>query len=194
MKGLRIFAGTLAAVLAASAWAAATVAGVTFADATRLGNTELTLNGAGIRARLFFQVYAMGLYLPRRAPTPDAVLAQKGPKRIHIVCLRDLTADQFADALVKGIQHNHSEAETAALKPATDEFVETILSVKQAPKGTVILIDYNPDSGTQLSFEGKPRGKAIPGEAFYTALLKIWLGEHPAAGDLKDALLGRSPG
>jgi hypothetical protein len=32
---------------------------------------------------------------------------------------------------------------------------------------------------------------AIPGEDFYEALLKIWLGNKPVQADLKDAMLGK---
>ena len=34
----------------------------------------------------------------------------------------------------------------------------------------------------------------LPGEDFYKALLRIWLGDHPAQDDLKDALPGKMPG
>jgi len=44
----------------------AEVAGVKLDDKTRVGNAELVLNGAGLRKRVVFQVYAMGLYLPKK--------------------------------------------------------------------------------------------------------------------------------
>jgi hypothetical protein len=51
-----------------------------------------------------------------------------------------------------------------------------------------------PAAGTQLTVDGKPSGAPIPGEDFYRALLKIWLGEHPVQDDLKKALLGDMSG
>jgi len=39
---------------------------------------------------------------------------------------------------------------------------------------------------------GEPRGKPIAGEDFYRALLRIWLGDKPVDGDLKQGLLGRA--
>jgi hypothetical protein len=42
-----------------------------------------------------------------------------------------------------------------------------------------------------LTVGGKPAGQPIPGEDFYTALLRVWLGEDPAQGNLKEALLGK---
>jgi hypothetical protein len=38
---------------------------------------------------------------------------------------------------------------------------------------------------------GQPRGKLMPGDEFYRALLRIWLGEKPADGDLKKGMLGQ---
>jgi Chalcone isomerase-like len=47
-----------------------------------------------------------------------------------------------------------------------------------------------PNSGTVVSVDGKPVAEAIPDEAFYHAILRIWLGEEPADSNLKPAMLG----
>ena len=60
LRGL--FAGALC--LALGAQAAVEVADVRFEEQIRLGTNELQLNGAGLRTKVFFKVYAMGLYLP----------------------------------------------------------------------------------------------------------------------------------
>ncbi|PKO84878.1 MAG: hypothetical protein CVU17_01480 [Betaproteobacteria bacterium HGW-Betaproteobacteria-11] len=191
------------ALLAAPAWTLAetgiTVAGVHFQMTTKIDSpsTEntatLTLNGAGLRGVLFIKAYAMGLYLPRRTTTTADILALLGPKRIHIVALRDLSAEQFADALVKGIHKNHGEAELAILNPRLEGFRATLLAQGEAVKGTVILLDWLPDGTdgiTRLTVNGKHVGNPVPGEDFYQALLRIWLGERPAEGGLKRDLLG----
>lgn len=187
---------TLPALLAAFALSlagvapAAEVAGVKFEDKAKLGATELQLNGAGLRSRLFLKVYTIGLYLPEKQNAAEGVLALKGAKRLHIVTLRELTAEQFADALVSSIEKNHTEAELAPLKARIDEFRATILALNVAPKGAVVTLDWLPESGTRLSFNGQAKGKDIAGEDFYAALLKIWLGSRPAQEDLKELLLG----
>lgn len=180
------------ALLAATAAGAATdIEGVAFPDRAKLGDAELTLNGAGLRSKLFFKVYAAGLYLAEKKHGVDEVLALKGPKHLHIVTLRDLTAPQFADALEEGLHKNLSETELAPLQPRIEQFKAAILALKNAPKGAAIDIDWLPNAGTRLSFNGEKRGDDIAGEEFYRALLRIWLGEHPAQGELKEALLGR---
>ncbi|TRZ67110.1 MAG: hypothetical protein D4S02_05715 [Rhodocyclaceae bacterium] len=185
---------TLLAVLmclAGLAHGAVEVAGVKFEDMSRLGATELQFNGAGLRSRFILKVYAIGLYLTEKKTVAADVLALKGAKRLHVVTLRELTAEQFADALVEGIRKNHSDAENASLSARIEEFRGAILVVKTAAKGDVVSIDWLPDSGTRLSVNGRQQGKDIAGEDFYNALLKIWLGPKPAQDDLKDALLGK---
>src|SRR5687768_4236941 len=63
---------------------AAEVEGVKIDDKTRVGNADLSLNGAGLRKRVFFKVYTIGLYLPQRSATPAAILQSSGPKRVAI--------------------------------------------------------------------------------------------------------------
>jgi hypothetical protein len=172
--------------LAASA---ADIAGVSIDDKANVGTTELMLNGAGLRQRVFFKVYAMGLYLSKKTGSgPEAINAQ-GPKRILIHMLRDVDADQFIEALSEGIRANHSEPEAKALEPRVRELGAIMASVKEARKGMRIALDWTGDA-TQVLIQGKPAGGPIAGEDFYRALLRIWLGDRPVQDDLKKALLG----
>ena len=168
------------------------VAGVKFDDQTRVGNGETVVNGAGLRKKAFFKVYAMALYLPAKHGEAEAVLAASGAKRISISLLRDLTAKQFVDALEEGMTNNHSDAEMAALKDRLKQLSDTMLAIGEAKTGTTIVIDWLPDSGTRLTVNGQVKGKDIAGEDFYRALLKIWLGNKPVQDDLKQALLGKA--
>ena len=168
---------------------AAEVAGVRIDDKAQVGTSEVVLNGAGLRTRLYFQVYAIGLYLPQKGSTSAAILAQPGPKRVAIHMLRDVGADTFTEALADGIRANHSEAEARALEPRIKELAALMAEIKEAKKGMAITLDWT-GAGTQLLVQGKPAGRPIEGEDFYRALLQIWLGEKPVQDDLKKALLG----
>ena len=191
---MRTLLGALcAAILLSSAHAAVDVAGVTFEAQSQVGNQSLTLNGAGLRTRLFFKVYAMALYLSSRASDTQAVLDMPGPRRIDIVTLRDLTAKQFTDALTEGLQKNLSATELAAAQSRIDSFTATLLAIENAREGTRITIDFIPATGTSLLIDGAPAGAPIEGIDFFNALLRVWLGDKPAQDDLKQALLGKSP-
>jgi hypothetical protein len=180
----------LLALLLPLSVSATEVAGVKIDDKTQVANSDLALNGAGVRTRLFFQVYAIGLYLPQKGSTPAAILAQPGPKRVAIHMLRDVGADTFTAALADGIRANHSEVDAKALEPRIQELSAIMAEIKEAKKGMAIALDWLPASGTVMLVNGTPRGKAISGEDFYRALLRIWLGEQPVQEDLKKALLG----
>jgi hypothetical protein len=173
----------------ACAAGAAEVEGVKIDDKTRVGNADLTLNGAGLRKRVFFKVYTIGLYLPQKSATPAAILQSSGSKRVAIHMLRDVGADTFTEALADGIRANHSDAEAQALEPRVKQLGAVIAEIKEAKKGMAIALDWN-GKATQVVINGKPAGQPIDGEDFYRALLRIWIGEKPVQDDLKKALLG----
>ena len=165
---------------------AAEVAGVKFADEEQ----KLLLNGAGLRKRAFFNVYAIGLYLPdKKAGAADAI-GSPGAKRVALHMLRDVDAASFTEALIDGMRPNHDEATMKALEPRIAELSSIMNELKEAKKGMAVLLDWQPGAGTIVSVDGKPRGKPIAGEDFYRALLRIWIGERPVQDDLKKALLG----
>ncbi len=185
-----LLAGLLLATAVSAS--AAEIGGVAFDERATVAGQELVLNGGGVRTRLLFKVYAMGLYLPSRATSPEAVVSAAGAKRIRIVLLRDLEAKQFADALVEGLQKNHSPAALAALQPSIDALRNALLDMKEAKTGTAVVLDSLPGIGTRLTVDGRQRGVDMADEAFFPALLRIWLGDKPVDGDLKKALLGEA--
>ena len=178
-----------AALAAGGATLAAEVEGVRIDDKTRVANADLTLNGAGLRKRAFFKVYAMGLYVPQKTSNAAALLDQPGPKRVAIHMLRDVSADAFNEALADGIRANHSDADVKALEPRIKELGAIIAQVGEAKKGMAIHLDWT-GSETQVLVQGKPAGKPIAGQDFYRALLRVWLGDKPVQDDLKKSLLG----
>ena len=166
---------------------AAEVAGVKFDDKARVEGAELALTGAGLRKRLFFQVYAIGLYVQDRRGDP---VTQGGAKRVAIRMLRDVDAATFTQALVDGMRPNHDEATMRSLEPRIAQLSAIMADMKEAKEGMAIALDWLPGGGTRVTIDGKPAGQPIAGEDFYRALLRIWLGEHPVQDDLKKALLG----
>ncbi|HSL16905.1 MAG TPA: chalcone isomerase family protein [Methylomirabilota bacterium] len=56
--------------------------------------------------------------------------------------------------------------------------------------GDVVEIDIVPGAGASVAVNGDPMG-VIEGDDFGSALLAVWLGDHPPSDDLKVGLLGR---
>jgi hypothetical protein len=168
----------------------AEVEGVKLDPSAQVGGAALQLNGAVLRTRVFFKVYVAGLYVPQKSSSAATLLAQKGPRRVAITMLRNVDADTFSGALVEGLRANHSEAQMAAMKAQVDALTASFKAAGEAKKGDLIDLDFLPDSGTQLTVNGQARGSAIAGEEFFTALLRVWLGDKPADADLKKGMLG----
>ncbi|MEC5399751.1 chalcone isomerase family protein [Uliginosibacterium sp. H1] len=167
------------------------VGGVKLDDKVSVAGQELVLNGAGLRTRLMFKVYVIGLYLPVKTDSASTALAGNPPRRVQIVTLRELSGEQLADSLVESLQKNLSKPELEALGSRIESFRKTMLAVGKAPEKTVIRLDYLPERGTRLTVAETQRGEDIPGAEFYQALLRIWLGAQPAQEDLRAALLGK---
>jgi hypothetical protein len=76
---------------------AAEVAGVKLAERAQLGTSDLVLNGAGLRKRVFFKVYVASLDLPEKRSSPAEILALAGPKRVSITLMRKLSAERLVE-------------------------------------------------------------------------------------------------
>jgi Chalcone isomerase-like len=180
------------AVATTAAFAQAEVAGVKYPAAAAVNGQPLTLNGAGIRYKLIIKVYAAALYLPAKASTPDAVYGGAGAKRMHVVMLRDIDANELGKLFTDGMQKNATREEFGKSIPGTLQLAEIFAAKKKLFAGDTFFIDYTPGSGTVVSINGKPAGEPIKEPVFFTALMKIWLGSSPADWQLKEALLGQS--
>lgn len=183
----RKFVFLTAATLFAATALAVEVGGVKLDDKASVGGQELVLNGAGIRTRAFFKVYVGSLYVPAKAGDVAAVLA-KGPRRVQLNLLRNLSPEQLSDALVDGLKDNNSEAELAAVKAQTDQLVSIMKGFGEVKEGNVVTLDFV-DDATKIGLNGAAKG-SIPGEPFNRALMKVWLGDKPVQADLKKAMLG----
>lgn len=158
-------------------------------DRLRVGAQELQLNGMALRTRVIFKVYVAGLYLPQKTQSAQQALAP-ARKRMLLVLLRDVPAETFSASLVEGLKENTTEAEFGGLKPRVDELVGLMQKIGEAKKGMAIALDHEPGIGTRVLVNDAPLGRAIPGDDFYAALLRIWLGDRPVSPDMKKALLG----
>jgi len=189
--GFRFWWGLL--LLAAVNVQAAELEGVMLEDRVRVDNQELQLNGIALRTRyIYVKVYVAGLYLPEKATTARAAIDARGPKRIVLVMMREASADEFCESIEAGMRANNTEAELAQVREQIADLFAKIRGVAEARKGMRIVLDYaSSQAATTLFVDGAPQGKPMPGEDFYRALLRIWLGERPVQDDMKNALLGQ---
>ena len=183
---------TLAA-LSPSPADAATVAGVHFPESVTITpeGPALVLNGAGERKILMLRIYAIALNLTERASTLDDAVGIKGPKRMHMVMLRnEITAKQVHDHVIARIEDGTQPSEMAVMKSRLTELERIIATERVINLGGSIMLDFVPLRGTLIRVNGGLKGEPIPGEDFYNALLRIWLGDRARSLTLRDQLLG----
>ena len=178
----------IAALMFSPISAAREVAGVVLPETLQIPDnaTALHLNGAGIRKKAFFKIYVAGLYMPSHQTTPDHIVNLAGPKRIHMHFLyKEVKQEKLIKGWQEGFRNNLDDAGFEELAPRLTKFNSLFRTMK---RGEVIDLDYLPNVGTRVWINGELKGQ-IEGAEFYSALLKVWLGESPADANLKDAFL-----
>ncbi|MBN9463726.1 MAG: chalcone isomerase family protein [Burkholderiales bacterium] len=180
----------LAVVLAGVPARAVEIDGIDVAEAVQVDGTPLQLNGAGTRTVYIVKAYVAALYVPRRSASPEALLAQRGARRLSLTMLADLSADWIAERFVKALQANHRGPEFERLRPRLERLIDTMLTLGQTHKGERIDIDVV-GGATRVSVDGHALGPAVPGEDVFGAILRIFVGAHPLDEDLRRAMLGR---
>lgn len=189
-------AGALSVFVASPLPAAAQTfetAGVKYEPSVQVGGRSLQLNGAGIRYKAIFKVYTAGLYLPAKAATTEAVLAMQGPKKLHIVMLREIDGNELGKLFTRGMQDNAPREEFAKSIPGTIRMGEIFAAKKKLVAGENFGVEWVPGVGAQVLVNGKPTADPIKEPEFFNGLLRIWLGKSPADSALKESLLGRPP-
>lgn len=190
----RSLAGLLTAfalALPLAAGAQVTVAGVKYDESTDLRGAKVQLNGAGVRYKGPFKVYAAGLYVGKKVGSTEEVLAQGGPKRMSVVMLRDIDASELGKLFVRGVEDNMDRQAMAKLIPGLMRMSQIFSDHKHLKTGEHFTIDWVPGTGTVVSVRGVPQGEPFKEPEFFNALMRIWLGPVPADWKLKDSLLGK---
>jgi len=169
---------------------AQTVVGdATLPNTITMGGTELILNGAGMREKVVFDLYAGGLYLASKKSDAAAIINADETMALKLNIVSGMVSskkmidavDEGFDASMKG----NTSSLTSKIEQFKGFFNEKIV------KTNVFDIAYIKGKGTVVYKNGKEIG-AIEGLEFKKALFGIWLGNDPADNDLKDGMLGKS--
>ena len=175
--------------LLVSTGSAAELAGVFVDDKIQSGNGEtLVLNGLGLREKLWVDVYVGSLYLEKPSQDVAEILSRPGPCRVQLdFVYKKVSSKKLLEAWREGFEKNQDEQTLAQLKDRIDQFYG-YFSEDAVAKDRYIF-EYVPGQGTAISKNGQALG-TIAGEDFKSALLEIWLGNHPADKNLKKGMLG----
>jgi hypothetical protein len=184
---MRKLAAVALALCVATPALAKKVGGLDFADTVDVAGQKLFLNGGGVRKRFVVKVYAAALYLPTPLRDPAAIVAADVPKRVRMVFLRDVKRSQVMDAYREGFEKNSAGPGLPALVANLETIAPAIPDLRD---GSEMSVTYVPGEGTTVEAAGG--GKVtVPGKEFADAMFRNWLGDEPADGGLKAAMLGK---
>lgn len=162
-----------------------------YASDTTVAGETLALNGAALRKKLFFKVYAAGLYLKTPTQNVADVMSDAGPARVRLGLLRDVSGESFIEALDDGLKANLTPEKEQAVAKELDELRTIMKQIGDVKVNDLVDFDYAPATGTTVSLNGRPVGNAIGGgRALYNAVLAIWLGDKTIDNTLKTGMMG----
>jgi hypothetical protein len=181
-------------ILGAMAWGNAyaqtvELAGVKFEPTVNVGGTAIQLNGAGIRYKAIFKVYAAGLYLPKKTKVINEALNMPGAKRISVTMLRDIDANELGRLFSRAIEDEIPKQDYVKVLPDVLRMSQIFTDYKNLKSGDTFTLDWVPGSGTVISIKGKSSGEDFKSPEFYHALMSIWLGKTPPDYKLKEAMM-----
>ena len=167
---------------------AETINKVSIQEATECSGNELTLNGAGIRKKLFIKLYVASLYVANKSDQTEQLLgmSQAMCMRLHITSGK-ITSKKMIKATREGFTKS-TQGNTSSIS----EEIETFLGWLKQPikKGDQFEFSFTPQDTTVVSKNDQLLGE-INNKEFSAALFGIWLGADPAQADLKSKLLGK---
>ncbi|MEW7291713.1 chalcone isomerase family protein [Aquimarina sp. 2304DJ70-9] len=148
---------------------------------------DLMINGAGIREKFFFDIYAGGLYLKKKSSDAKAIAEADETMAIKLHILSGMMSrSKMAGALRDGFK----KATNGNLAPLNDRIEKFIGFIKDEIEVNQIYdIVYEKGKGSVIYKDGKEKGY-VKGLDFKKALFGIWLGNKPADKNLKKEMLG----
>lgn len=163
-----------------------------FDNEINVGGQRLVLNGAGVRYKLVFKLYAMALYLPKKSNSVDEIIAMPGRKRIQMLALREMPVAEFGRMTARGIQASATRDDLVKILPDVARIGQLYGAYDRTNLGDEILMDWTPGAGLTVHFRGALQGDPFVQPELFNTLLKVWMGDKPADAQLKAALLGHT--
>jgi hypothetical protein len=165
------------------------IAGIEMPDAMDMAGAPLILNGAGVRTKMFMDIYAGGLYLVAKNSAADKIIQADEPMAIRLHMVSGLVTSEAMEEATRDGFDNATGGDTSAI--ASD--IEAFIQVFREPisEGDIFEIAYQPGKGMQVYKNGEFKSTVDGGLPFKQATFAIWLGDKPAHSGLKKGMLGK---
>lgn len=161
------------------------MAGVKVPETATIGSQILKLNGCGIRKKFIINVYLGALYTPHQVASLEECRRTPGDKLIRMTFLyKKVEKEKIVEAFAEGFQKNSPElAGSSEVRKFLALFTADFL------KGDIVDLELGGSGSVVARQNGRVLG-TLNSQPLAQEILAIYLGEHPAADDLKSALLG----
>jgi len=175
--------------LSASMFAQTKVGDATLPNKLKIESDELVLNGAGLREKLWFDLYACGLYLQSKTKNASEIVNADKPMTMHLEILSSLLSKKkLIGAFKDGVKKTNSTATVNKITPDLNKFLGFVN--RDINVGDKYSLVYTPSVGTSLYINNKKKG-TVKGVLFKSALFNIWLARNSVDNDLRDELLNK---
>ncbi|WP_338410290.1 chalcone isomerase family protein [uncultured Flavobacterium sp.] len=163
------------------------VSGVKVDDKLSLEGKDLTLNGAGIREKLWMDLYVGSLYVTKKTTSGQEIVDSKDAVAIKLnITSGMITSSKMINAVNEGFEKSTNK-NTAPLKTKIDKF-KSFFNDK-INKGDVFVIMYN--GNESVVYKNGTKKGSVEGYEFKKAVIGIWLGKTVVDEDLKAGMLGK---
>jgi hypothetical protein len=173
--------------------AAIELEGVPVKESIVMDGTALTLNGAAMLKRGYFKTNVTAIYLTEPRHTMDGIFKLRGPKRIELTILRDLTGPMLSRYFVSDFKQSATEAEFKQLIGEVGRLGGLYATINKINKGDVVRLDWHPGVGITGSINGKPivdTNEAMNSELMFHIFLRMYMATPGSDPDYRQALLG----
>jgi hypothetical protein len=162
------------------------VGDVTIPNTFKAGNTNLVLNGAGIREKYFFDLYVGALYIEAKSTDAATILNADKPMAVKLHIISGMVdKEKMVEAIMEGFKKS-TGGNVAPYQSRIDQLLNAFTAIKV---GDVFDLSYEPGKGISLSKNGTV-ATTVTGLDFKKALFGIWMGTDPVDKDLKKKMLG----
>ncbi|QWV93184.1 chalcone isomerase family protein [Geomonas oryzisoli] len=183
---MRLLLALILVVFVVSTAPAMEIEGVKVEPQVLVDSEALQLNGSGIRKKFFFKIYVGSLYATRRLTSSTEALDDTGDKLIRMdFVYPKVEKEKIVEAFREGFRNNTPDFANAAEVKA---FLSLFTS--DFKRGDRVDIFLGGNGNVVAKHNGKILGTLVS-YPLATAILAIYLGDHPADENLKKGLLGK---
>ena len=133
-------------------------------------------------------VYVAALYVPSKSSKGDTLIAVKGPKKLILKFVRDVSKDDISLAWSESFEKVAGDS-LEKLETRINKLNSWMTDMKVGTTLAFIVSKTGPNYKVRVELNGANKGQIL-GDDFSRSLLSIWLGSDPPNEGLKIGLLG----